>query len=375
MQNKKKNIRSKGSASSGLVIYSHFYFHPLHPIRPCPPPLLLSGEKSSFPLALRALVPCSHALARELGRAKEHLPRGHALTVDVFCSRFLDFKILGPSRSPWDRVASSAGDRGGRRALRAAEGLISPYRPFFFTCASSSVLLVLLASSTVAQRLNWGLCDQDRGKCATTVVSGCKSDSGAMWTDQTCVWSMCMRCWQAPDGSTASQIASLGKQDCAATEADMHTDCSRADLKWAAVYDVADKCIDFGTGRSLNCKAALIAHQTRLESGPVPEATSASELTTSPAVSGGGGGFVMSPGVIAGAAAGGLALVAIIIIGSVWAYKRASTIRLAKQHQNQLTSRSSSAASINGDAAADSHDFSTSDVIENLGGEKGEWLL
>ncbi len=64
-----------------------------------------------------------------------------------------------------------------------------------------------------------------------------------------------MRCWQNADGSTETQVASLGST-CPTSQDAMAQVCASAKLHYQSVYEIGNKCIDFGNGNSLNCVAA-----------------------------------------------------------------------------------------------------------------------
>ncbi len=121
---------------------------------------------------------------------------------------------------------------------------------------SITALFLLHSQLVAADLLMWGLCIPDQGKCGTCLSSACDCTEGTAWTGESCMLGMCMRCWQNADGSTESQVGSLGTSDCPATQADMATACAAASVKYQSVYEAGNKCIDYGKGRSLNCLAA-----------------------------------------------------------------------------------------------------------------------
>lgn len=87
-----------------------------------------------------------------------------------------------------------------------------------------------------------------------------------------------MRCVQFDDGSMESQVASLHSTDCPATPEAMANACSQPSVEYESVYSIANKCIDRGTGITLNCKATAIRRD--MAWGGEPEPTTAADGNT-----------------------------------------------------------------------------------------------
>ncbi len=101
----------------------------------------------------------------------------------------------------------------------------------------------------------WFGAESVAGKCGTCASPGCHCDTGLAWTSASCMVGYCMRCWQHADGSTETQVASLGSS-CPVSKDAMAQACSTPNLQYKAIYEIGSQCIDFGSGNSVNCVAA-----------------------------------------------------------------------------------------------------------------------
>lgn len=121
--------------------------------------------------------------------------------------------------------------------------------------------------------LHWGACLQDRDKCATcsSPKCACAGASGLLWRFQACQEKMCMRCFQMDDGATVTQVGKVLADACPSQPEAAALACQDATIEYRSIYSFGTRCIDLGTGTSLNCIQAARDYAGAVENGGTTE--------------------------------------------------------------------------------------------------------